>query len=48
MERLVIEVPAELFAPAESSSFDGVFDMGRSIAAPTPTRALNLWNTMFW
>lgn len=27
MERLVIEVPAELFAPAESSSFDGVFDM---------------------
>ena len=28
MERLVIEVPAELFAPAESSSFDGVVRHG--------------------
>ena len=25
---LVIDVPAELFAPAESSSFEGTYDMG--------------------
>ena len=34
MERLVIEVPSELFAPAESSSFDGLFDMGSFDCGP--------------
>lgn len=34
MDRLVIEVPAELFAPAESSSFEGSFDMGSFNCGP--------------
>ena len=42
---LVIDVPAELFAPAESSSFEGTYDMGEFDFGPDHYKTVG---TMQW
>ena len=45
-DSLVIPMPSELFAPAESSFFDGVYDPGEFSFGPETSRALEplTWN----
>ena len=45
---LVIDVPAELFAPAESSSFEGTFDMGEFDFGPDHYKTVEplRWNAL--
>ena len=45
---LVIDVPAELFAPAESSSFEGTYDMGEFDFGPDHYKTVGTmqWNAL--